>query len=88
MPSINHSIEVPTWFTPVLSDTASSVAGDSRGCRGFEVWNAGDVKWSDVEGYAQTRTFAAPFPIRITGNILRIWSTGTTVNVTDIAGLR
>lgn len=88
MPSNTHSIEVPTWFTPVLSDTAQSVAGDGRGCRGFDIWAAGDVKWTDIENYTQTRTMASPFPIRVTGKILRIWATGTTVGVADIAGLR
>lgn len=88
MPSESHSIEVPTWFAPVLSDTAQSVAGDARGCRGFDVWAAGDIKWTDTEGFSQTRTFAAPFPIRMTGKILRIWTTSTTVDVSQIAGLR
>lgn len=88
MPTNNHSLEVPTWFAPVLSDTAQSVAGDGRGCRGFDIWGAGDIKWTDTENFAQTRTFASPFPVRITGSVLRIWSTGTTVDVSNIAGLR
>lgn len=75
MPATNKSLEAPTWRAITPSDTVN----EPRTLRGFDVWAAGDVKWRCTNGYEQTHTFAAPFPVRVTGQIERIYSTLTTV---------
>lgn len=82
----NQNLQAPTWTLIAPNDTVDQVPT----LRGFEVWSAGDVKWSDITGFDQTHTFAAPFPVRIVGQVKRIWSTGTTVTspTVNIVGLR
>lgn len=78
----NKDLQVPSLSPFVLSDTANL----NPTLRGLDVWAAGNVKITDIEGNSTTRTFAAPFPVRWALQIRRVWATGTTVNSDNTAG--
>ena len=73
---LNTQLESPTWVAIEKSDTVNP----KPSLRGFDVWAAGTVKWTDIENFTQAHTFAAPFPIRILGQVARVWDTGTSLD--------
>lgn len=82
---INPNLEVPTFIPIVQSDTTII----HPTLRGVDIWAAGTIKLGDVIGNTYgPYTCAAPFPIRLTGQINMIYDTGTSIANADIVGLQ
>jgi hypothetical protein len=86
--AVNPNIEPPT-FVPIDTTSGDQVFPLSSTLRGIDVWGAGDIHFKDILGNSYgPYTVAAPFPIRITGQIRTIVHATTTVTDANLVGLR
>lgn len=82
---VNPNLEAPTFRAVVQSD--STIISPSL--RGIDLWAEGTFKLQDVLGNVYgPYTATAPFPVRITGQINKVFNTDTTIADADMVGLQ
>lgn len=86
--AVSTNLEAPT-FVAIDTTGGDQTFAISQTLRGIDIWGVGDIHVQDVLGNNYgPYTVAAPFPVRITGQIRKIIAATTTITDANLVGLR